>query len=329
MGCFGDMEATKQVATTSSSTTAPPAWVQEAGQQNYNQARGVLDQGFVPYTGNMIAPLSSDEIAAGNLVRNTAATPNPYLPQTESNLTQYGAAPATQYDWSKVTDPNGPLGPMSDYMSPYLQEVLAPMLRQIGISGAQQRQGIDRSATMSGAFGDARHGVVESEQRKNQMLQEGDTTGKVYADAFTQAMGNRQQDLSRKLTTDQAQNTANESRLARMRQSGIDLTSLDQSGVARALGLAGAEGQAGSVARGVEQAKNTSDYGQFMREQGFTDQQIAFLTQILSGTPTAKTTTGEQMQTTSQPNNSGWQALGAGASAAAPEIASMAAMLFL
>lgn len=316
MGCFGDMEPTKQVGTTSTSTVAPPSWVQEAGKSNYDLAQSILTKGYVPYDGTRVAPLSSDEVAAGNLVRTTAATGNPYQDEAASILQSYGSAPGFNYNFNTVVDPNGPLGPVSSYMNPYLQQVLDPILRQIGVSGAQARQGIDASATMSGAFGDARHGVVESEQRKNQALQEGDAVGKGYSDAFSTALGLRSQDASRYLTTQQAQEGADKAALERARTSSIDLTNLDKYGVSRALGLASAQGGYGASERDVAQKQADVDYANFQQQNGgFTKDMISYLTALLAGTPTAKTTTGEATQTTSVPNNSGWQAVGTLASA--------------
>lgn len=307
MGCFGDMETTAQ--STSSSTTSPPSWVETAGQQNYNQARSILDQGYQPYGGDRVAPLSSDEIAAGNLVRNKAATGNPYQAEAAGSLQNYGSAPGYQFDWNSVIDEKGPLGSIQNYINPFLQQVLDPTLRQIGIEGAQQRQGIDRSATMSGAFGDARHGVVESEQLKNQGQLVGDTTGKAWAEAFANAMGMRTQDLARLFSTQQAQAGEDKSALDRSRTSAIDLTNLDKYGVSRDMGLASALGQVGANERAITQTGMDRDFEEHLRATGWQDNQIAFLTQILGGTPTSKTTTGEQ--TIQQPNNTGWQALGA------------------
>jgi hypothetical protein len=166
---------------------------------------------------------------------------------------------------------------------------------------------------MSGAFGDARHGVVESEQRKNQSQLVGDTTGKAWSDAFINALGLRTSDLSRLFQTQQAQEGSSRAALERARTSGIDLTNLDKYGVSRALGLSSAQGGVGANERAVTQTGLDKDFEEHLRKTGWQDSQIAFLTQILAGTPTSKTTTGEQ--TTSQPNNSGWQALGTLASA--------------
>lgn len=314
MGCFGDMTAVKneKANTTGHSVTGPDQWVQDAGQQNYNQARDILNQGFVPYTGEMVAPLAGDETKASNILNTRADAGNPYESDAAGAFRGYGAAPATQYNFNTVADQNGPLGTTQSYMNPYLEAVLAPALRQLGISGSQQRMGINANATNSGAYGDARHGVVESEQRKNEQQQGTDIVGQAYSQAYQQAMSQRTSDAQRQFATQQAQGTADKEALERARASGIDLTNLDKYGVSRDLALSGALSGTGATARGVAQAGDTAKMGEFMRQQGFTDNQIQFLTQILAGTPKANATTsiGQTDKTTSQPDNSGYQLLG-------------------
>lgn len=314
MGCFGDMTPTKQTDSTSSGvqTLKLPDWVSQGGQTNYDMAKQIQGAGFQPYTGQQVAPLSSNEIAAGNLVSKTAATNDPNLGYENDALKTAGSAPAQKYNFNTVTDQGGPLGATSNYINPYLAATLDPSLRAIALQGAKQRQSINSSAVMSGAFGDARHGVAESEQRKNEDLQVGDTTNKAYSDAYNQAMGLREQDAGRAATTEQNQNAANETALNRARQSSIDLTNLDKYGVSRALGLSSALGTSGANERSVNQATDTAAQQEFMRKIGFGDSQIQFLTQLLAGTPTDKTTTNNTtgQQTVSQPDNSGWQAIG-------------------
>lgn len=310
MGCFGDMTPTKQVASTSTSTVKPPQWVEDASRSNYDLARSVLDRGYQPYTGEMVAPLSGNERSASDLIAKLSGS-SPNIGTTTDRLSSVGNAPAFKYDFSTVVNDNGPLGSVASYMDPYIAQVLDPVLRQIGISGAQARQGINSNATAAGAYGDARHGVVESEQRKNEAIQAQDATAQGYSGAFNSAMGLREQDLQRLFGTQQAQQSANEAALSRMRQSGIDLSNLDQTELGRALGIAGALGQTGATERGVQQAQDTANYNEFLRSKNFTNDEIAFLTSILSGTPYSKTTEGESMKTQSEPNNSGWQAVGA------------------
>jgi hypothetical protein len=311
MGCFGDMEKTKEVNKQTTQTTSPPAWVESASKSNYDLARSMLDQGFQPYSNNLVAPLSDNERAAGNIVAQLAGTGggSPNLVTSQQRISDAGVAPAFNYDFSTVVDPSL-IGSIDSYMNPYLEQVLSPTLRKIQEAGVQQRQGINANATAAGAYGDARHGVVEGQQMRDENQVVADTTGKAFNDAFTTAMGLRTSDLQRLFGTQQAQQSANESALSRMRQSGIDLSSLDQTELGRLLGLTSALGQTGANERNVEQAQNTADYNEFLRKTNFTNDEIAFLTSILSGTPVSKTVTGDSTETTSQPDNSGWGAVG-------------------
>jgi hypothetical protein len=311
MGCFGDMEETKKVAKNTTQTTSPPEWVESASKHNYDLASKILSQGFQPYTGQMVAPLSDNERAAGDMVAQLAGTggASPNLGTSTQRISDAGVAPAFNYDFSTVVDPSL-IGSIDSYMSPYLEQVLAPTLRKIQENGVQQRQGINANATAAGAYGDARHGVVEGAQRRDEGQTIADTAGKTFGDAFNTAMGLRTSDLQRLFGTQQAQATADESALSRMRQSGIDLSSLDQTELGRLLGITTALGQTGANERNVAQAQNTADYNEFMRKTNFTNDEIAFLTSILSGTPVSKTVTGDSMETTSQPDNSGWGAVG-------------------
>lgn len=341
--CFGDMTPTRSTDsggfsttasagntnTTGTSTTGAPQWVQDAGQQNYNQARSILNGGFQSYGGEMTAPLSGNERTASNLIASAADTKNPYAATAATDFTNYGAAPGFNYNFNTVADQHGPLGTTQNYMNPYLDAVLAPQLRQLALSGTQARQGINANATQSGAYGDARHGVVESEQRKNEAVQGTDLVGSAYGTAYDKAMQQREQDAGRQFSTQQAQEGADKSLLERLRTSGIDLTNLDKYGVSRDLGLASALGQTGATERGVQQAGDTANFNEFLRGQGWNNQQLQFLTQLLATTPTERQTTntgnvgttnnqatfGQQNQTVSQPNNSGWQAIGTLASA--------------
>ena len=116
MGCFGDMEATKKVDSTQ--TTAPPEWVQAAGQDNYARAKAYFDQGYTPYTGDRVAPLSANEKTASDLIATTAATPNPWSGTAANAFQSYGAAPGYNYNFNTITDQNGPLGSTQGYMDP-------------------------------------------------------------------------------------------------------------------------------------------------------------------------------------------------------------------
>jgi hypothetical protein len=86
---------------------------------------------------------------------------------------------------------NGGIGNVQDYMSPYTQGVLDPAIREIQEESERQRRGIGASAAMSGAFGDARHGVMEGQNMEKTNQAVSDTTGRIMADAFNNGQAQR------------------------------------------------------------------------------------------------------------------------------------------
>jgi hypothetical protein len=108
----------------------------------------------------------------------------------------YGRAAGT-LSTKGIMDESGPLGAISTYINPYLEQVLNPQIREIQEESERQRRSIGAGAAMAGAFGDARHGIMEGEnfEKTNQAV--ADTTGKTTADAFLSAMSQRQADMGR------------------------------------------------------------------------------------------------------------------------------------
>lgn len=148
------------------------------------------------------------------------------------DTSKYGETPGT-LSTERLVDENGQLGAISDYMNPYLDQVLAPQIREIDEAIQRQRNDLGASSAMSGAFGDARHGILEGEIYRGGNEAVGDAAGRTHADAFTQAMGARSGDLNRFLNVDMA-NMDNANRaLERMMQG--DFANLDSTnqGIAR------------------------------------------------------------------------------------------------
>lgn len=117
------------------------------------------------------------------------------------------AGPETVSTWG-VMDGSSPIGAFSNYMNPYTQQVLDPQIREIQKESDRQRNQIGAAAAMSGAFGDARHGIAEGQnfQKTNQAIS--DATGQAYNSAFQTALGARQQDLGRFFQKDTANQSA-------------------------------------------------------------------------------------------------------------------------
>lgn len=109
---------------------------------------------------------------------------------------------------SKLTDESGWLGSISGDMNPYIQQILAPQLREIGKQTQVGRRDLTDSLQMGGAFGDARHGLLEGDIYESGNRAATDVTGQAYKDAFDNAMALRAGDRSAKFATDQSNRDA-------------------------------------------------------------------------------------------------------------------------
>lgn len=192
-----------------------PEWVEEGGKYLISQGRELAERPFEAYTGDRVADLTGDQTNAFAMLRDMVANA-PNVTPTALDTIQRGAtapastitpvsqtgtintAPVTQLaPIERLVDESGRLGAMSDYINPYIEASLTPALRRIQEQSDSQGKKIGSMATMSGAFGDARHGILESALNRDTQLAMGETTAKGFADAFNAAMGYRNTDLNR------------------------------------------------------------------------------------------------------------------------------------
>lgn len=125
-------------------------------------------------------------------------------------------ADAQKVGTERIVDENGRLGKVSDYMDPYLEASISPNIRRMEEDAATQRLALKGAATSAGAFGDARHGVLEQGINRDTQRNIGDYAGAAYENAFRNAMSERTSDISRFLQADTTQGQFNEQALGRM-----------------------------------------------------------------------------------------------------------------
>jgi hypothetical protein len=307
----------KQTSANQTSTTTLPDWLNQAAQSNYNFAANI--PGYTPYTGQLTAPLNPLQTGAANMVSAAAESGNPYLPQIQSLYTNYGSAPA-----SSITAPsvlgngyNAMTGSIQDYLNPYIQASLTPQLQNIERAGAIMRTGaggIDSGATSAGAYGDARNGIENAEQMRNQAQLESQVTGQAYDTAFNNAANLRSSDVTNAINAQTTNAGLNEQALGRQLAAGNALQGLDTSQVARILGLANAQNQYGTQAQQTQQAADTAAYNEFLRGVQTPYTQLQALVSSLQGAAgnvnRTTNTSGSSFEKDSAPNNAGWQLLG-------------------
>ena len=214
------------------SGTTIPEWVSTAGQNIFENAANIASTPYQPYTGPRIAPFSASENAAFGLADENIGS---YQPGLNAAGSMYDAAGATAGGALTGADARinpaygalanipgaaaGAVGPgvnyamdlaggaaapwdkaaMQQYMNPFVGGVLDVAAGDLNRQFDIQRRNEDAAAGAAAAYGDARHGIINSEgtRNRNRALSDLYTTG--YGNAYRGALGAFGADQNRKL----------------------------------------------------------------------------------------------------------------------------------
>lgn len=294
--CFG-MQTTDQKST---SSTANPA-VSNAATQNLSYVEGLQSKGFTPYSGQQVADFSPQQQSSFNMTDQVAN--NGTAGDAGGMIRNYSGAPAQSVGAESIANN------MSPYMNQYVMQALAPQLQQMDIQNAKTQAGTNAEATSSGAFGDARQGIENSNNNfLNNVSREG-LIGNAYNSAFNTAIGAGAQDVSNKLAAGTTNANLAETALNRSLGGANALEGLQN----QQLGVAGAQNTMGQQQTAKSQADLTAQYNQWLMAQQYPFQTAQLLNQTTSAgaqaMPAATTTTDQK------PDNSGWALGGAALSA--------------
>lgn len=157
----------------STSTRQIPDWMLAAGKENYEFGRTLTSQPYSPYGAPRVAAPSADTLSAYSGVRENVGAYRPGL-KAAGESAAAGARPLSSMN-------------LDAYMNPFVQGVIEPTTREIRRQGQIARKGINARATRAGAYGSDRHGVVESEQRRNEGQLIADIVAKLQMENFYNA----------------------------------------------------------------------------------------------------------------------------------------------
>lgn len=290
--CFGDKETGSKTTT----FTANPA-VSAAATGNLDFVKQLQQNGFQGYGGQQVANFSPQQQASFDMTNTTAN--NGTAPKANALIDQYSSAPAQNVQANTIQSA------MTPYMNQYVMSALAPQLHQMDITNAQQNKAVDSAATSSGAFGDARAGIEASNTMFGQGVAREGLIGNAYNQAFNTAIGAGAQDVSNKLSADNANAGYNESALARALGGSSALQGLQN----QQLGVATAQNTAGGQQTAQQQADLTAQYNQWLMAQQYPFQTAQLMNQTVGAGSAAMP--ASQTSTTSAPDNSGWALGGA------------------
>lgn len=102
----------------------------------------------------------------------------------------------TQIDASQAADPNSIASGIGDYMNPYTQSVIDNAAADINRQTNMSLDSIGANASMSGAFGGARHGLMEGMAVAEGAKNMGDLSATLRNDAYGQAANLSAQDIA-------------------------------------------------------------------------------------------------------------------------------------
>jgi hypothetical protein len=264
--CFGGQK------TTSVTEVKMPAWMEQGGKDVMAKANEYYAKPYQAYGGQRVADSTPDMEAAFAGLRGVAGRPDNTAEATD--MIRRGSGSAADG--------------VANFMNPYLEAVLGPAIRRIQEASAGERKRIGGMANMSGAYGDARHGVLESENAGKTMTAIGDTTGQIGAAGYNTALSASQADLDR------------------LRAGGADIMSAQTTGTNDIIKRLTALLAGGQMQQAGKQDRLDADYDAFQDKQADPLNKLDMLIRALGGASAGAGKT----QTEKSPDNSGFSLLG-------------------
>lgn len=251
-----------QMPSLSNPTASPLSTAQAANPADIVGRSIRPDQNFIQNLGN---------IGSFQDVQDYAAQ-HPYATSAAVGLGGLGAG--QQYA-QQATNPYA----MQAYMSPYIENAMAPQLREAARASAIQGQQNQAAAVQQGAFGGSRSAIVEAERQRNLAQQQGDIYGRGMQTAFEQAR--------------QAQQFGADLGLRGYGMAGQmagTLGQLGQTQFGQQQAAIQAQAAAGAQQQAQEQQGLSQAYQDFLSQRGYPQQQLSFMSDILRGVPLGQQT---------------------------------------
>lgn len=180
----------------------------------------------------------------------------------------------------------------AQYMSPFLEQALAPQLREAQRASDIQGQQNAAAAVGRGAYGGSRSAILEAERQRNLGIQQGDILAKGYQTAYEQAANQFNQDAQRRLAAQQM-NIGQQQFGANLGLQGLQtglaaagqLGTLGQQQYAQQTGNINLLNQLGTQQQQQQQNILNQQYQDFLAQKQDPYNKLAFQQSMLSGMP--------------------------------------------
>jgi hypothetical protein len=342
----GGSPATSTETQTQSGVTDLPAWAKPYFERTLARGETESLKPYEAYTGPRQALSSQygDIGKAQDLTRTLAGSGiaglgaaqdySKYAIDQSKELGNYTPTQASEYQFDPTRQFSG--AEVQQYMDPYMQNVVDQQKQQAFSDFSRMNANRAQQGVNAGAFGGSRQGVVQGMAEEGLMGQLGQIQAKGLSDAYGQAVGAFQADRSAQ-SADQAAKAAEAARVQQMTESGKQFAAgqgISQLLVLVPLALKHLLVMGSLVVKQISRMRSylkllvvqtklegqqglDLGYQEYLTKQGFTQNQIANMSNMLQGLPVANagtssgTTNSSGVQYQATPGF-GQQVLGAG-----------------
>lgn len=268
--------------------TSIPEYAQPYVERMLGKAEAFTEAPYQAYGGERIAGFTPMQEQAQQAAANLAPSQQLGIGTQMAGYAGLGQLGAGQQYAMQATNPYA----MGAYMSPYMENALAPQMREAARTSAIQGQMDQARAVQQGAFGGSRSAIVEAERQRNLQTQLGDIYNRGMQTAYDQAR--QAQQFGATLGLQGAQGAA---------QTAGTLGQLGQTQFGQQKDIINAQATAGAQQQALQQAKLQQQYQDFMTQKAYPQQNLAFMSDILRGAPLGQQT--QQQYTAAAPSGMG------------------------
>jgi hypothetical protein len=241
-----------QNTTTNTSTSSANPQAAQAYSALLNQAQGIAGTPYQAYTGELTAPVNSQQQAGIGGINAASGQAQPAINQA-IGLAGAAANPLTQAQ-------------IQQYQNPYTQDVVNATQAQFNNQNQQQQQTLTGNAIAQGALGGDRTGVAAANLAGQQQLAEAPTIAGLYSNSYNTGL----------------QTAAQQFQQNPLAAAG-SIANFGIAGQNAALTGAGAQLGAGTLEQQTQQAADTANYGQYAQAQAYPFQTAQWLAGIDTG----------------------------------------------
>jgi hypothetical protein len=264
-----------QPTNTTQTTTTIPEYARPYVERMLGKAEAFSESPYQAYGGQRTADFSPMQQQAFQSAANLGPAKQIGVGTQLAGRAGLGGLNAGQQYTQQATNPYA----MQAYMSPYMENALAPQMRearrQADITGQQQAA----QAARAGAFGGSRFGLMEAERQRNLGQLQSDIYGKGMQTAYEQ--GRQAQQFGADLGLRGNALTG---------QMASTLGQLGQTQFGQQQQALQTQAQMGAQQQAQDQQKLSQAYQDFLTQRGYPQQQLAFMSDILRGVPLGQQT---------------------------------------